>query len=279
LDNGTLKFLSQYLINKGERLMSKREKVPVARPASPGQVGEIIARIAPRIDYTSDEVEAITKNKKVGERFNREISATLAKFKFHNVAAAALGVDFERWAGNYQKLFGRRPNLSRLEVPARPEGVGPVRLVVAAVEIVPWTLGRLLQGTLDAMTDHFPIWQCVVDLDGSVTENDRDPHRGTYALWVRDVREADVEFANMSADTLKVDNHPGITLLERLLMEFDYWGERGEHMDQENWTLCSGSRYNNGDVPDAYLRGGEFTINKSHASRVISHLRSRRVWA
>ncbi len=41
----------------------------------------------------------------------------------------------------------------------------------------------------------------------------------------------------------------GITLRERLLMEIQYFKETGNHLDIKGWTICSGSRYSDGDVP------------------------------
>jgi hypothetical protein len=62
--------------------------------------------------------------------------------------------------------------------------------------------------------------------------------------------EADEELKNKSANELEKMGVKGMTLRERLLMELAYFNETGQHLDIDNITLCSGSRYSDGDVPD-----------------------------
>lgn len=258
--------------------MPKREKVPADRSASAGQVGNIIARIAPRLDYTSDEADAITNNKQVGARFDREITAVLAKFKF-TVSVPGFGADLARWVKTYEKYFGKTPDFSNLVVPAKPENVGPMRLIVVAREIVDWTGGHPLQGTMNALKRIFATWQYIDDLDVAIPQSDRDPRTGSYALWVRDVREADAENANLSANDLARRGGQGsITVLERMLLEADYFEERGEHMDQENWTLCAGSRNRDGGVPYGSWSDPQFRVDWYNASNRNPNLRSRSVY-
>lgn len=254
--------------------MRKREKV--SNPASPGQVGEIIARIAPLIDYTSDEVTAImTKSGEV--RFRREARKFLSKFKANR--GGQLSADLIRWDGVYEKLFGQKPNLSQIAVPEMPEGFGPMRLVVVAREVLKWTDNHPLQGTQSALKRRFPCWQYVVDLDEAIVRNDRDPKNGSCAVWVRDVREADEEFANKSADDLAGENHLGITLIERQLLEIDYFLEHGEHLDVQNVTLCTGSRNRGDNVPSAHWIADKFYVGRCYSANRGPRLRSRRVWA
>ena len=95
------------------------------------------------------------------------------------------------------------------------------------------------------------------DLDKAVTENDRDPNRdGSYAIGFARKVEADEENKNLSADQLKEQNHKGITLLERLLLELGYFMATGQHLDARNITLCSGSRYSDGNVPYGHWNSG-----------------------
>lgn len=186
--------------------------------------------------------------------------------------------DLARWVGVYEKLFGRKPNLSEVRIPEKPEGFGPMRLIVVARELLEWTDNRPLEGVQEALKRHFPGWEYSADLDESITVNDRDLRNGSYAVWVRDVQEADEEFANKSADDLKAEGHTGITTLERQLLEADYFFEKGEHLDIVNVTLCSGSRYRYGFVPSARW-SDEFNVSWCNASLRNPFLRSRRVWA
>lgn len=88
------------------------------------------------------------------------------------------------------------------------------------------------------------------DLDAYIATNDRDPANGSYSVSFHSNVEADEEFKNLSANQLKETGHHGITLLERLLLELGYFLATGKHLDEKNWTLCTGSRYRSGDVPD-----------------------------
>ncbi|MBU1159674.1 hypothetical protein KKD04_00640, partial [Patescibacteria group bacterium] len=81
---------------------------------------------------------------------------------------------------------------------------------------------------------------------------DRTTKDNAYAIRVRNVVEADEEFKNLSANQLKEQNIPGITLEERLIYEIKFFKETGKHLDIQNITLCAGSRYVDGDVP--YVR-------------------------
>lgn len=95
------------------------------------------------------------------------------------------------------------------------------------------------------------------DLDTNTPVNDRDPKNGSYRVYFKKTIEADPELANKSAEDLKAENISGITLLERLLLEFGYFLVTGEHLDVENVTLCSGSRHSDGDVPYVYWSVGD----------------------
>ena len=87
------------------------------------------------------------------------------------------------------------------------------------------------------------------DLDTGVPTNDRNPQKRSYRIRFKKNIEADPEFARKSAEDLKAENISGITLLERLLLELGYFLATGVHLDVENITLCSGSRYSDDDVP------------------------------
>ena len=90
--------------------------------------------------------------------------------------------------------------------------------------------------------------------------------------------EADEELKNLSANDLKKKSIPGITFEERLLMELKYFKETDSHLDINNWTLCSGSRYSDGDVPEVCWDSDarEFHVFWYHPESSDSLLRSRR---
>jgi len=187
-------------------------------------------------------------------------------------------LDLARWSDVYLKLFNRRPDLSGIRIPEKPEGVGPVRLIVVAKELLEWTGNKPLEGVQEALKKHFPGWEYDNDLDVAIPTNDRDPKNGSYAVWVKDARGADDDLENFSADDLAEKGIPGITMLERQLLEADYFWQRGEHLDQQNWTLCSGSRDRDGSVPHVNWNDW-FRVNWASRSTRNPRLRSRRVWA
>ncbi|MBI2033910.1 MAG: hypothetical protein HYT13_02315 [Candidatus Liptonbacteria bacterium] len=81
-----------------------------------------------------------------------------------------------------------------------------------------------------------------------------------YCIWVRDRVEADEELKNKSANDLKRENIPGITLEERLLYELKFFDETGKHLDVQKITLCAGSRTPYGSVPSVYWHDGEVSV-------------------
>lgn len=125
----------------------------------------------------------------------------------------------------------------------------------------------------------FTCWRHMGDLDKAVRgRNDREPTK-TYAIRLRDRVEADRELKNLSAVVLAGRKVAGVTLLERLLLEPWYFWKTGKHLDLENRTLCSGSRYADSTVPGAGFDSGTDTFGVSWAGRewADSDLRSRAV--
>jgi hypothetical protein len=70
------------------------------------------------------------------------------------------------------------------------------------------------------------------------------------------IREFEYSVEPTTLDVSAKEGDPemkGITLRERLLMEILYFKETGKHLDIIGWTICSGSRYSDGDVPGVYF--------------------------
>lgn len=149
----------------------------------------------------------------------------------------------EGWQKFYLEEFGLKVNLSKLVIPPHRNGFD--RLIV----IVP---GVTAQSVYNACAKHFKILKYkYIDesLDKEVPVNDRIATTRPYAVWIRDRQEADEELKNLSANELKKRNIFGETLTERLIHELKYFLETGKHLDVENFTLASGSRYSDGYVP------------------------------
>ena len=115
------------------------------------------------------------------------------------------------------------------------------------------------------------------DLDAAVPTNDRDPKNGSYAVHFKKTVEADPEFANLSANDLRDREISGITLTERLLLELGYFLATGKHLDVENVTLCSDSRYSDGYVPYVYWYPSfaQVYVNWFHPDYRLGDLRAR----
>ena len=155
------------------------------------------------------------------------------------------------WQIFYQKFFGIVPDFSKIRIPEKQPGFDRLIIVVQ---------GLTLNQVYSKCAENFPCRCYVDDLDKAITQNDRDPGKGSYAIWVRDRIEADEKLKSLSVDQLKEQGIIGITLLERLLYELKYWVETDKHLDIKNWTLCSGSRDSGGDVPRVYWCGGGLSV-------------------
>jgi len=145
------------------------------------------------------------------------------------------------WEYFYKEVFQIEADFSRLALPKKRQGFDYL-LVVAQ--------GLTIEQVFAKCKELFPCWKWCTDDDlDEVVESDRSSKDGHYALWLRDRVEADEELANLSANQLKEKKIPRITLLERLLMELEYFKRTGKHLDIQNITLCAGSRLSSGAVP------------------------------
>lgn len=194
-----------------------------------------------------------------------------------------LWIDFKRrnfarqideWVALYKKYFGIDIDPSKITI--RAKQVGYDRLIIIAK-------GMKIQQVYDQLS------KLVVfckdkdkNLDDAVTHNDREATE-SYAIWVRDRIEADEENKKKSASDLAKENHTGITLLERLLLELHHFYTTREHLDTESFTsssgtLCSGSRFADGSVPVVYFCVyGKGRVTRSSPYRADYHIRSREV--
>ncbi len=123
-------------------------------------------------------------------------------------------------------------------------------------------------------------WSAYDNPDKSITVNDRDADRdGQYAIAIRATVEADEENANKSADRLKAEHHKGMTTRERLFAELVYFLMTDKHLDIRNYTLCSGSRDDDGSVPHFYFNSdyGEVCLGCWRVGHSRGSLRSRSV--
>lgn len=146
------------------------------------------------------------------------------------------------WERFYLDVFGIKVDLSSVKGPKPKPGFG--RLIVVIPEMTP-------QKVFDKCQKLFTCWKYTdQSLDEVIdfSKEARSAKDGPYAVWFRDVVEADPKLKNFSANNLAKKKISGITLTERLLYELVYFRETGEHLDIQNWTLCAGSRSRDGVV-------------------------------
>jgi hypothetical protein len=119
------------------------------------------------------------------------------------------------------------------------------------------------------MRELFPVY--VYD-EENVDKNFPVPKKMTTRYFNKTV-EVDENMANKSANDL--ESVECISLRERLLMEIQYYKETRKHLDIDNWTLCAGSRYANGDVPRVDWLGGKLWVSWFDVGSRDGGLRSR----
>lgn len=171
------------------------------------------------------------------------------------------------WQQFYSKFFGIRLDFSGVKIPEKEKGFD--RLIVVAEDLT-------LNQAYDACSRSFPCRRCADNLDKAIAHNDREPTE-TYAIWVRDRREADKELKNLSAQALEKQGVKGITLLERLLLELVHWDEIEPHLDIRNVTLCAGSRRSDGCVPRVGWDGVKLEVGWSSPDDARPDLRARAI--
>lgn len=141
------------------------------------------------------------------------------------------------WEEFYWDVFGLEKDFPNLMVPKKPEG--DWRLLVVAEGMTPEKLFAKCK-------ELFPSWKYADNL-GTVISDRKTTH--DYAIWIRDLVNADEETSNSSANDLARRGAKGITLEERLVYELKFFKETGSHLDTVGWMFCAGSRYQNGSVP------------------------------
>ena len=119
----------------------------------------------------------------------------------------------------------------------------------------------------------FPIWV----YNEKNIDKEFPPIKKTTTRCFERVVEADEENKNISANEADKKGIKGITLRERLLMELDYFKETGKHLDIDNFTICSGSRYSAGFVPGVYCRVVGVCVYWYDPRFIVSHWRVRSV--
>lgn len=227
---------------------------------TPDQIGEVVGTITGAVVRVPGERLQywIGRKKKLAHEVTRILGGiTMPDYR-------DLLADWEKFC---REVYGITVDLSGVRIPNPQEGFD--RLLVVPQGL---TMNRAYKACADA----FPSWRYVDDLDKEVIQNDRDPKNGSYPIWARNRVEADDELRNLSANELTRESGTYMTLLERLLYERKYFAETGGHLDVKNVTLCAGSRYLYGYVPDVHW-DGELEVGYYHPEDAYDYLRARAV--
>jgi len=213
---------------KNNQIAQRKKDVKVM---TPGQIKDFISALVQEVPVT------LPHNSK--GRILKEVRKLFASVAVNPYADVVL-----EWEQFYLKHFQKVYEFSQLLIPDCP-GENWRLLIIADL---------LLEQLYAKMKELFPCWRWTEnDLDKIVNWNERDAKNGVYAIWVRNGIEADKEYKNHSANKIKEINIATETLGERLIHELKFFDETGKHLDIENVTLCSGSRYSDGYVPRVYF--------------------------
>lgn len=171
------------------------------------------------------------------------------------------------WQSFCKTFFGLDVDFSGIRIPERRPGFD--RLLFIAQGLTPNLV-------CEACRQSFPCWRYTEDLDSAVSFNERATAE-PYAIWVRDMQEADDELKNLSANQIKERGTNTETLTERLVHGLKYWSETKKHLDERNITLCAGSRYRSGDVPRVRWDGDWVNVGWDDSDFSVGYLRARQV--
>lgn len=134
--------------------------------------------------------------------------------------------------------------------------------------------GATIEGVLAECKKLFPVWRYTDrNLDETITSERTTEN--AYTITFKNLQEADEDMKSISANDIKEKGISGITLLERLVMELEYFKDTGNHLDIDNWTLCAGSRDSDGSVPRVDWCDGKLRVYWTLAGSRRSDLRAR----
>jgi len=120
------------------------------------------------------------------------------------------------------------------------------------------------------------------DLDAHLFNDRQASVLGPYLVNFRTQVESEEEFDSMSTNSLREKSICGITLTERLLLEFAFYIFTGKHLDNSYITLCSGSVYNLAQghrVPVVYYENMRVNIGITNTFSPLEKACTRKVAA
>lgn len=219
-------------------MRKKRENVQ--NPAPYEQMREVLAMVMKAVPQLS----VLRASYFIGNQ--RQVTAKVRAIFEEGISSQYADL-LAAWVNLYRAEFNIELDLTAIRIPEQREGFGWLIVVAPGVTI---------EMVLAACKKRFSVYRWNDKNLDEFTDSVRSAKDGPYAVWVRSRVEADEEYKNKSYNDLQKANIPGITLLERLLLELKYFIETGGHLDISNVTLCSGSLYRVGHVACVRWRAG-----------------------
>jgi hypothetical protein len=106
----------------------------------------------------------------------------------------------------------------------------------------------------------------------------RSPQNGSYVIYVKDAVEPDPEYLGKSVRQVDPNGSIGVTLLERIFHGMVHFAKTAKHLDVKGYTLCSGSRYRGGNVPNMCLgNNGDASVHGFRVDGLFSRSSVREV--
>lgn len=248
--------------------MPRREKV--SKTITDNQRGDLTAIFVSELGIlSSSEADAIEH--KLGA-FRKDIRKFLSEYKFQTLTNAFGILDLEKF---YREVLGMEVSLADIRIPEAEDDFS--RALVIHKDLSKRFNGEPIEGLFQIAKSRFGAWKYASDsLDKAVPTNERHPMSGSYAILVRDRVEADEENANLSANDIAARGTMNTeTVLERIFHELFHHWKTGKHLDEKNWTLCSGSRNSDGNVPNANWNDDKFNVNWYNPTNRNPNLRPR----
>lgn len=176
----------------------------------------------------------------------------------------------DEWKVFWKQVASIEVDISRVLIPFAPTGFDQFILMPEEAKMTNNSI-------FDLCSRHFekPCWRYCTNLDEVITYHDRDPNRGSYAIWVRDRQEADEENQHLPPrhfwseepdDVPRLSKIATETYLERMVHGLYYWHRTKKHLDMESGTICAASRYRGGSSPFIGWRPGDSRVGVGYCS-------------
>lgn len=249
-------------------MFAKRSREERVLP-EPQQVGELLTMVMGKVSKGLRSLDGETARYWAGHANDKELQGAINVLC--KILLRGMGEEVDEkildWVKFYQEVFGLELDPASITLPSEREGFGWIVLVANDL-----TRTAVFEKCRERFAGK--VWKYYDDLNKAVTVNDRESI-GMYAIRVRDRVEADEEHKGKSANMAKAEGLKGMTNLERMLLELWYHWKTQDHLDKNTLTICSGSRYADGDVPNANWNDDKFNVSNVNPDNANDNWRVR----